>query len=95
MLKMVETDTICPGKVRTCLHNVCMGACEHGETASSEKYVFDRFCPILPLCAQNPDLKKALRPSKKIPDHVEAKNFQNYFIFSRPPTEFLAKKRLF
>ena len=51
MLKMVETATKSPVKVRTCLQKVCMGVCERGGTASSEKYVFDQLCPFLPIFA--------------------------------------------
>ena len=39
--------------------------------------------------------KKGLFWFKKKPDHVGLRFFQNYFIFSRPPTESLAKNRLF
>ena len=51
MLKMVKTATVCPGKVRTCLQKVCRAVSEHGGTTSSEKYVFGRFCPFLPIFA--------------------------------------------
>ena len=48
---MVATATVCPGKVRTCLQKVCRAACEHVVTASPEKYVFEGFCPFLPIFA--------------------------------------------
>ena len=47
MLKMVETTAKYSGKVRTCVQKACMAVCEHGGTAASEKYVFDRLCPFL------------------------------------------------
>ena len=39
--------------------------------------------------------KKGLFWFQKKPDHVGLRFFQNSFIFSRPPTESLAKNRLF
>ena len=49
VLKMVEAATVCPGKVRACPQKVRRAACERGVTASPEKYVFERFCPFLPV----------------------------------------------
>ena len=54
MVKMVETTTKYPGKVRACLQNVCIAVCEHGGTAASEKYVFDQLCPFLSIFRSGP-----------------------------------------
>ena len=51
VLKVVEAATVCPGKVRICLQKVCRAACKHVVTASPEKYVFEGFCPFLPIFA--------------------------------------------
>ena len=51
VLKMVETATVCPRKVRTCLQKVFRAISEYGGITSSEKYVFGRFCPFLPIFA--------------------------------------------
>ena len=82
MLKMVETTTKYPGKVRTGLQKVCMAVCEHVGTDFVHFWgVLGPNLVMLPQNAQNPVLKKVLRPSKIFPDHVESKFFQNSFVF--------------
>ena len=46
MLKMVETTTKYPGKLRTCLQKVCMAVYHPKKTFLTD---FVHFCPFLPV----------------------------------------------